>query len=172
MCTPIMPADESYESAYDIWQTAALNTSTLNAEATPFMPTKSAAIAFGPLAPVDASSSIPTRCSSHIDVDQSEAVGQNELRRSAWRSCKRQGANGTNGAHQALPPAGRDARRQRRARKTAPAAISKKVESEESHLKKHLDTLQAIPMMRSGLSDLLDSLVVLPVQDEKTLQAC
>ena len=40
--------------------------------------------------------------------------------------------------------------------------IAKKADAAPSHLKKHLDVLQSVPLVRSGLSDLLDGLAVLP----------
>ena len=40
--------------------------------------------------------------------------------------------------------------------------IGKKADAAPSHLKKHLDVLQSVPLVRSGLSDLLDGLAVLP----------
>merc|ERR1712127_390166 len=46
--------------------------------------------------------------------------------------------------------------------KRQPEKIAKKADAAPSHLKKHLDVLQSVPLVRSGLSDLLDGLAVLP----------
>ena len=51
-------------------------------------------------------------------------------------------------------------------RTRASAMKSKKADTAPSHIKKHLDQLQSLPLVRSGLSDLLDSLAVLPIEPE------
>ena len=47
-------------------------------------------------------------------------------------------------------------------RQPAEKIAKKAADAAPSHLKKHLDVLQSIPLVRSGLSDLLDGLAVLP----------
>ena len=85
------------------------------------------------------------------------------LGRSAW---KRQGSKGrrseesrAQNSRKARPPT---PPRRRTSCKHAPEKIAKKADVGSSHLKKHVDTLQAMPLVRSGLSDLLDGLAVLP----------
>ena len=54
--------------------------------------------------------------------------------------------------------------------KRAPEKISKNAAPPvPSHLKKHLDVLQSLPLVRSGLSDLLDGLAVLPSAESAIL---
>ena len=116
---------------------------------------------------------LAVKSSSLPDNEREDA----SLQRSAWKQAK-----GPKGApcNVARTPAGKVVPRTQRARvtavrpptpprtrsssniKRAPEKIAKKADPAPSHLKKHLDALQSLPLVRSGLSDLLDGLAVLP----------
>eukprot|EP00320_Phaeocystis_rex_P019748 CAMPEP_0119093536 /NCGR_PEP_ID=MMETSP1178-20130426/163442_1 /TAXON_ID=33656 /ORGANISM="unid sp, Strain CCMP2000" /LENGTH=176 /DNA_ID=CAMNT_0007077195 /DNA_START=63 /DNA_END=593 /DNA_ORIENTATION=- len=96
---------------------------------------------------------------------------ESTLQRSAWKQAK--GAP----CKVAKTPSGRVVPRSKSSRasavrpptppRTRPSSTirHKKADDAPSHIKKHLDQLQSLPLVRSGLSDLLDGLAVLPVAE-------
>merc|ERR1712060_268178 len=107
-----------------------------------------AAMPFLPAAVLTLTGEEPAARSSSGNADA--GVITQELRRSTWKTSKRR-TQGTKGRTDSSTA---------RKRQGAKGATTIGKESGELHLKKHLEVLQALPMVRSGLSDLLDSLAV------------
>ena len=173
-------------SAFSIWgealaESKASPASTLNPAARSFhlpsaSPMDPASTPFCPETKVPALAKATVLKSSTLPVDGPRIL-EDSSQRSAWKQTKgapckarrtpagnvvpRTARNGSR-VSAARPPTPPRTRTSAGAIKRQPEKIAKKADAAPSHLKKHLDVLQAVPLVRSGLSDLLDGLAVLP----------
>ena len=165
-------------SAFDLWTDALATTAPLSASAKPFqMPSTPASLDPSAMPFCPAAKESTTIKSSSPAKDENE--GSTVAARAGW---KKQGAKGAKrrgapGGAEAREAAGKLVPRSQRSHAVAPPtpprrrpAVTKPAVTKpavtakkEGHLAKHIEDLQAMPLVRSGLSDLLDGMALPPV---------